>query len=136
MVRRGCYHAGAALSALLAVSGLAQAAPKVDRYYSKTYNDCMDVAGGSTMPMKDCMGAEYEAWDKQLNQTYQALMARRTAPERIRLRDQERAWLTDTRIKCYHAGDDEEGGSLQGVEIQQCNLDQTILRAFYLRGLR
>jgi uncharacterized protein YecT (DUF1311 family) len=123
-----------AVVALLAPT-LAVAAPRPDHFYSKAYNACMDTAGGSTMPMKDCMGAEYEAWDKQLNQTYQALMARRTAAEKIKLRDQERAWLTDTRIKCDHAGDDEEGGSLQGVEIQQCNLDETILRTVYLRGL-
>ncbi len=96
----------------------------------------MDAAGGSTMPMKECMGAEYETWDKQLNQTYQALMARRAAPDQAKLRDDERIWLKRTKHKCDHAGDDEQGGSLQGVEIDQCNLDETILRTVYLRGLR
>jgi uncharacterized protein YecT (DUF1311 family) len=114
---------------------LAAAQPKPDHFYSKAYNACMDVAGGSTMPMKECMGAEYETWDKQLNQTYQALMARRTAADQARLRDDERAWLKRTKHKCDHAGDDEEGGTLQGVEIDQCNLDETIARTVYLRGL-
>ena len=124
-----------AVAALLAPA-IAGAAPKVDRYYSKTYNDCMEAAGGSTMPMRDCMAAEYQAWDKQLNAVYQALIASGAAPEKVKLRDDERAWLKRTKQKCDHAGDDEQGGSLQGVEIDQCNLDETILRTVYLRGLR
>ena len=115
---------------------IAAAQPKADHYYSKTYNACMDAAGGSTLPMKECMGAEQDAWDKQLNQTYQAVMARRSAPERLKLRDEERAWLKHMQHKCDHAGDAEEGGTLQGVEIDQCLLDEGILRTVYLRGLR
>lgn len=123
-----------AVAGLLAATA-AQAAPKVDRYYSKTYHACLDAAGGATLPMRECIGAEYEAWDKRLNQTYQALMAGRSGSDKITLRDKERAWLLRTKTKCDHAGDDEEGGSLQGVEIDQCNLDETILRTVYLRGL-
>ena len=124
-----------ALVGALAPALLVHAEPKVDRLYSKTFNDCMNAAGGSTMPMRDCIGAEYDAWDKQLNQVYQALIAARAAPDKLKLRDDERAWLKRTKTKCDHAGDDEEGGSLQGIEIDQCNLDQTILRTTYLRGL-
>jgi uncharacterized protein YecT (DUF1311 family) len=110
-------------------------AAKVESYYSKTYNDCMDTAGGSTMPMKYCIGAEDDAWDKQLNTVYQALMATRAGPDKIKLRDDERAWLARTARKCDHAGDDDAGGSLQTVDIDVCNLDQKILRTVYLRGL-
>jgi len=124
-----------AAAALLAPA-IAGAAPKVDRYYSKTYSDCMDSAGGSTMPMRDCMGAEHQAWDKQLNEVYQALIASDAPPDKVKLRDDERAWLKRTKHKCDHAGDDEQGGTLQGVEIDQCNLDETILRTVYLRALR
>ena len=90
----------------------------------------------STLQIKGCIADEYETWDKQLNQTYQALMAHRPAADQAKLRDDERAWLKRTKHKCDHAGDDEEGGTLQGVEIDQCNLDETILRTVYLRGLR
>jgi uncharacterized protein YecT (DUF1311 family) len=117
-----------------ALLGHAHAA-KVDRYYSKTYNDCMDTAGGSTMPMKYCIGAEDDAWDKQLNTVYQALMATRAGADKIKLRDDERAWLAHTARKCDHAGDDDAGGSLQTVDIDICNLDEKILRTVYLRGL-
>jgi uncharacterized protein YecT (DUF1311 family) len=117
-----------------ALLGHAHAA-KVDHYYSKTYNDCMDTAGGSTMPMKFCIGAEDDSWDKQLNVVYQALMAGRAGPDKIKLRDEERAWLARTARKCDHAGDDDAGGSLQTVDIDMCNLDEKILRTIYLRGL-
>jgi uncharacterized protein YecT (DUF1311 family) len=113
---------------------VAHAAPKADRYYSKTFNACISAAV-STMEMRDCLSDEYTAWDKSLNQVYQSLMAARGAPDKTQLRDDERAWLKRTKAKCDHAGDDEAGGSLQLVEIDQCNLDETVLRTVYLRGL-
>jgi uncharacterized protein YecT (DUF1311 family) len=123
------------LIAAALVPVLAHAAPnKADPYYSKTYNACMDTAM-ATMQTRDCIHDEYDAWDASLNQVYQALMASRGAPEKLQLRDDERAWLKRTKTKCDHAGDDEAGGSLQFVEIDQCNLDQTIMRTVYLRGL-
>ncbi len=118
---------------LVAATG-ARAGPRADRYYSATYNDCIRTAS-ATLAMKECMGAEYQAWDQQLNQVYQALMASRTAAAKAGLRDEERAWLKRTKRKCDHAGDGEAGGSLQLVEIDQCNLDETILRTVYLHGL-
>jgi uncharacterized protein YecT (DUF1311 family) len=111
------------------------AAPSAETYYSKTYSACMDTAGGSTLPMKDCIGAEYDSWDRSLNLVYQTLMGARTAEAKIRLRDEERAWLARTEVKCAHAGDDDAGGSLQTVDIDQCNLDERIKRTVYLRGL-
>ena len=114
---------------------IAAAQTKADHYYSATYKTCLNGAM-STLQMKGCIADEYETWDKQLNQTYQALMARRAPTDQTKLRDDERAWLKRTKHKCDHAGDDEAGGTLQGVEIDQCNVDETILRTVYLRGPR
>jgi uncharacterized protein YecT (DUF1311 family) len=117
-------------------AGNAAAAPpaKVDAYYSKTYAECMKT-GVSTMEMRDCISAEHDQWDAALNQVYQTLMGSRSPAEKTQLRDDERAWLKHETAKCNHAGDDEQGGSLQNVEIDQCYLDETIRRAVYLRGL-
>jgi uncharacterized protein YecT (DUF1311 family) len=125
----------AALALAMGVASLAQADTKAERYYSKTFTDCMDAAGGSTYPMRDCQGAEYDSWDKALNQVYQALMASRSPAEKTQLRADERAWLARTKHTCDRAGDDEAGGTLQPIEIQGCYLDETILRTVYLRGL-
>jgi uncharacterized protein YecT (DUF1311 family) len=112
------------------------AEPNPDNYFSKTFSACMDAAGGSTPPMHDCFAAEYAGWDKALNAVYQTRMASLDPVAKTQLRDEERAWLKRTKAKCEHAGDDEAGGSLQGIEIQSCYLDETILRTVYLRGLR
>jgi uncharacterized protein YecT (DUF1311 family) len=131
------YRLLALIAAMTAavVASTARAEPSVDVYYSKTFNDCMAAAGGSTMPMRDCQDAEHQDWDKALNQIYQTLMASRSPAEKVELRDDERAWLKRTKHKCDHAGDDEAGGSLQPIEVQGCYLDETIRRAVYLRGL-
>ena len=131
-------YAAMLVAVLVVASGGAARASNpadVERYYSKTYNDCMTEANGSTLPMRDCKQTEHDAWDKQLNEVYQALIARRSGAAKSELRDGERAWIKRTAKKCDHAGDDEEGGSLQGVEIDQCYLDETIARTVYLRGL-
>jgi uncharacterized protein YecT (DUF1311 family) len=125
----------AATFAGLMAAGAAHAQTKADRYYSKTYNTCMDAAGGSTMPMRDCINDEYTAWDASLNKVYQALMASRSDVAKTQLRDDERAWLRRTKTKCDHAGDDDAGGTLQQVDIDVCNLEETVLRTVYLRGL-
>jgi uncharacterized protein YecT (DUF1311 family) len=109
-------------------------AAKADQHYSKAYTACQDKAL-STNEIRGCISDEDGAWDKQLNTVYQALMALRSEAEKVKLRDDERAWLKRTAHKCDHAGDGEMGGTLQGVEIDQCNLDEKILRTFYLRGL-
>jgi len=123
------------IAAVATINGAATAAPaKVDAYYSKTYTECMKT-GVSTMEMRDCISAEHDQWDAALNQIYQTLMGSRTPAEKTELRNDERAWLKRQKAKCDHAGDDEQGGSLQNVEIDQCYLDETIRRAVYLRGL-
>jgi len=125
----------AATLALVLVAHAEAAEPNLDRYYSKTYTACMDQASGSTGPMRDCISDEYDLWDKSLNTAYQSLMASRTPAAKIQLRDDERAWLKRTDHKCDHAGDQDEGGTLQQVEIDQCNLEERVKRTLYLRGL-
>lgn len=125
----------AAIAILCSAAASDQPAP-LDKVYSQTYNDCMTQAAGSTMPMEDCISAEHDDWDKQLNQTYQALMASRSAAGKDELRAGERAWLKREKAKCDQAGGDEAGGSLQQVEIDQCYLDQIIWRTLYLRSLK
>src|ERR1700678_3989500 len=90
---------------------VAAVAGKADAYYSKTYSACMNGAK-SSLEMRDCQSTEYDAWDKTLNQVYQALMSSRSAAAQTELRDDERAWLARTKKTCDHAGDDEAGGSL------------------------
>jgi uncharacterized protein YecT (DUF1311 family) len=123
----------APFAAGLAAGQEASGSPNIDRYYSKTYNDCMAAAGGSTYPTRDCQNAELDNWDKALNGAYQQLLSRAAPPDKLKLRDEERAWLRQTTHKCDHAGDDEVGGTLQPIEVADCYLTEKILRAVELR---
>ncbi|HVN00654.1 MAG TPA: lysozyme inhibitor LprI family protein [Caulobacteraceae bacterium] len=135
MVKRAIVFAAAATVIVAMGASAAWAAPaSVEAYYSRTYKTCMDGAV-STMETRDCVNAEHDDWDKALNQIYQTLMASRSPAEKIELRDDERVWLKREKATCDHAGDDEQGGSLQLVEIDMCYMDETIRRAVYLRGL-
>jgi uncharacterized protein YecT (DUF1311 family) len=133
MTRKLALCFGLAVAAVCAWPAAAQS--DVDSYYSKTFNDCMDQAGGSTMPMRDCQDAEFALWDKALNDVYKTLMASRPAAAKTQLRDEERAWLASTKKKCDHAGDGDAGGTAQNIEIQGCYLEETVRRTVYLRGL-
>ena len=107
--------------------------PDVERSYSKTYNDCMAAAGGSTMPSRDCQKAEIDRWDAQLNAIYRQRFASADATGKARLRDDERAWLKRITRKCDHAGDGEAGGTLQPIEIDDCYLAEKVARTLELR---
>jgi uncharacterized protein YecT (DUF1311 family) len=122
------------LLAVMSLTATGAQAAKVDRYYSATYTACQAKAL-STNEIRGCISDEDDAWDKQLNAVYQGLTAAKSASDAAKLRDDERAWLKRIAHKCDHAGDGEMGGTLQGVEIDQCNLDEKILRAVYLRSL-
>ncbi len=103
--------------------------------YSAEFQPCMDRAGGSTMPMLDCLRAETALWDQRLNIAYRAAMARRDVSEATRalLRDAQRAWITYRDKGCAAAGNLEaEGGSLALVVSADCVLRLTARRALEL----
>lgn len=102
---------------------------------TKEFNRCMDKSGGVTIEMHDCLDAEHGRQDRRLNMDYQALMAGMAPPEKIRLRQSERQWLTHRKSKCAHAGDAHAGGTLQGIEIHSCFVNETADRADVLERL-
>ena len=102
-----------------------QAKPKL----SNTFDRCMNASQGVTVEMHDCISAEQERQDARLNRTYQALLARLSNDQKLRLRQVERRWLKTTKEHCDHAGDDNEGGTLQTIEIADCYMTETAKRA-------
>lgn len=99
------------------------------------YGACMQKAE-STLAMHDCVGAEADRWDKRLNGAYQRLLATSSPARRAVLRQSERDWLGRRESGCAHAGDGEAGGSLQPLEIEQCQLRATQKRAAVLESRR
>jgi uncharacterized protein YecT (DUF1311 family) len=57
------------------------------------YQRCIDAADGSDPLMGDCANAAHEAWDVQMNATYNKLLAALSPDQRKLLRDAQRRWL-------------------------------------------
>jgi len=89
----------------------------------------MNSSGGVTVEIHDCISAEYDRQDTRLNETYKAIMAKLPAAEKIKLRETDRTWLKAVKNRCASAGDDNEGGTLQTLEIADCFLTETAKRA-------
>jgi uncharacterized protein YecT (DUF1311 family) len=127
-----------ALALLAGSVSIATAAPKASKVpkLSATYDKCMDRSKGVTVEMHDCIDAEYERQDARLNDVYKSAMARLSPAEQTKLRNTERAWLKTIKTHCDHAGDDNQGGTLQVIEIADCYLKETAKRADVLTSFR
>lgn len=119
-----------ALLCLLALPALCQGAT-----LTKAFNQCMDQHGNTTVKMHDCIRAEYHRQDQRLNTDYRKLVAQLPLADTERLRQSERAWLKQRQATCEHAGDAEAGGTLQGVEVQLCFVNETADRSVALERL-
>jgi len=80
---------------------------------SGTDEACAEAS--TTAQMIDCAAARFEAADRELNQTYQALMAKLDPEQRAALRTAQRAWITFRNAEARFAGSAAAGGSLAGV---------------------
>lgn len=70
--------------------------------------------------LNTCTAQQYQAADKKLNQTYQAVMKRAAAPQRDLLKKAQQAWIGLRDADCAFAGSGTEGGSIQPMIINQC----------------
>ncbi|OJA79683.1 hypothetical protein BGV48_33625 [Burkholderia ubonensis] len=83
---------------------------------------------GVTADILDCLSAEGDKADKQLNAVYKATMARLDAAGKARLRDEERQWIKTRDAKCNSAGAEFAGGTAQQVEQSSCFVNTTMER--------
>jgi uncharacterized protein YecT (DUF1311 family) len=120
--------------AVLLLGSPAPASRTVEAHYSAEFKSCVDHADGADPAFVECTDAEFDRWDKELNRVYAQVMAAKPPAQRTALRKAERAWITDTKRRCDHAGDDNEGGTAQQVEISSCYLEQTTLRVLQLKA--
>ena len=88
-------------TALLALMPFAHA------QYSPAYSACMHRAGSSTVQAGICAQAELSRQDTRLNHAYAHLLAPMPAgsPQRLELRDSERAWLAHRDQSCQRTPD-------------------------------
>ena len=117
----------------LVLLGLSHIASAEDAHLTKQYSICMDKAGGVTVNMLDCMGAETKHQDARLNQAYKDVMARLSPERKKQLQEAQRAWIKYRDANCrFYA--DPDGGSIATVNSNDCFMSATASRARELEG--
>lgn len=99
--------------------------------FRPSYGACVKAAAGVTLALNNCIGAEHAFQDKRLNTVYHRLRKTLPASVRIKLRDQERAWIAQRDKTCKA---DHNGGTASLLDANQCQLDETATRAAVLEG--
>ncbi|MDO5643758.1 MAG: lysozyme inhibitor LprI family protein [Paracoccus sp. (in: a-proteobacteria)] len=100
---------------------------------------CMALPGGeTTVGMVECMGQEHDFWDKQLNDSYQALMARAKdqggGDAGASLRQMQRDWIAYRDATCMWESAPWDGGTMVQLAYNSCMLDETARQALRLQG--
>ncbi|OXI42161.1 lysozyme inhibitor LprI family protein [Burkholderia aenigmatica] len=80
---------------------------------------------GVTADILDCLNAEGDKADKQLNESYKATMARLSGTRKAVLRNEERLWIKARDAKCNAAGKEFSGGTAQTIEQTSCFVETT-----------
>jgi uncharacterized protein YecT (DUF1311 family) len=89
---------------------------------SDAYVTCMVEAGGVTSSMRECIGTEYQRVDVLLNSSYKRALARLSKTSQAKLRGEERAWLR-TRLNKYERDlEEDKGGAIWLIEMDNCAL--------------
>jgi len=112
----------------------ASAAPPnpIEQRYTREYHQCMDNTGDVDSATADCLNSEIERQDARLNQAYVMVMRGLAPAPKAALRDSERTWVRQRDLQCKRQAADELGGTLYGVMLAGCQLDETIKRTMFL----
>lgn len=129
LTRMAAAAAGAALACLVAVTAAAE-----EIEYSPQYETCMDASNGVTFDMIDCMTAEHEIQDAELNAAYKTLRAHLTPERQEALKLAQRAWIAYRDANCDFYNDP-DGGTMARLMANSCMLEATAERARELRTI-
>lgn len=96
-----------------------------------SYHACVKASQGVTLALNDSISVEHAFQDKRLNAAYRQLRTSLPKAERVRLRDEERAWIAHRDKAC---APDADGGTASLLDANQCQLDETAARATALEA--
>jgi uncharacterized protein YecT (DUF1311 family) len=100
----------------------------VDRCFKEVGNDW-------DMTIRDCNRRGQEAWDRILNEAYQALREKLDARRFAALRDVQRAWIKAKEKRCNRFWE-EFRGTMAHPMIAACDHRETARRALFLLNYR
>jgi uncharacterized protein YecT (DUF1311 family) len=102
---------------------------------SPTYIKCLNEAGGVTASMRECLGVEYQRIDARLNASYKRALVRLNESSKARLRRDERSWLKTRLDKCERDLEEDKGGTIWLIEMDDCAVQEHVRRTLWLEQL-
>lgn len=97
---------------------------------------CPGVDTSTTDGQRDCIAIQYKAADSDLNATYKQLMATLPDAAKATLKEEQRGWVKQKEAKCAAAAKEFEGGTMEQVTRDDCELGMTKDRATYLHNYK
>ena len=95
-----------------------------------------DCANASTQTeMNTCAVNQYQAANKELNETYQNALKRAAPTQQALLKKAQTAWIAMRDADCALISSGTEGGSAQTMIANQCLADKTAEREAFLASL-
>ena len=95
--------------------------------------DCS--TGKTQLDINECVAAEYQKADKELNRVYSAYRARLDDQQKQLLKDAQVAWLKYRDLSCKFESADVSGGSAYSMVLQSCLIEKTKARIEDLKKL-
>jgi uncharacterized protein YecT (DUF1311 family) len=108
------------VTALVALTGAAQAQTKGTPAGSVEYKRCVASSGQRDAAVADCERSEYRRQDQGLNAVYKQLESKLDPSGKSKLRDAQRAWIAFRDSQCAYERSREDGGTLAPVLEASC----------------
>jgi uncharacterized protein YecT (DUF1311 family) len=102
------------------------------RMRSDAYVTCIVEAGGVTSSIRECIGTEYQRVDVRLNASSKRTLARLSKSSQANLRREQRSWLKTRLEKCERDLEQDKGGTIWLIEMDDCALQEVIRRTLWI----
>lgn len=110
------------------------AAAQADQSTVEQGGICKGLDMAVTADQYECQSRKFSKADGELNATYKELMASLEEARRPALKREQIAWIKEKESKCAKAGKEAEGGSMEGILINDCKIAMTEERVEYLHA--
>lgn len=109
---------------------------QVSARQNSAHISCLSKAEGNTFYLRACMGTEFQRIDRQLNIRYKEALRRLDDEGQANLRKDERAWLKTRLNSCERDLEDDKGGTIWLIEMDDCALQEHIRRTAWIETIR
>jgi len=108
-----------------------------DNTIDRELESCLN-SNSSTVGMSQCYDAANHAWDKEMNNHYQAVMAKLDDAQKAKLRDAQRNWLKyrDSWMEASKAWYLKQQGTMAGISLGVQGVELVKNQALMLKSLR